>query len=180
MSTKHCTKCDLPRLTTDFAKTASTKDGYCTACKHCNKAYRLKNKERIAQYKIEWAKENKEHLQLYKKGYRVANKESVAAGIMEWKQSNKERVYSYEVKRRDLVSNYNMTELDQFALEEAYLLCKDREGATGVQWHVDHIVPVQHDKACGLNSAANLQVVPASWNLRKGNKSMLEYTQGSL
>jgi hypothetical protein len=46
---------------------------------------------------------------------------------------------------------------------------------TCFKWHIDHIVPMMHKKACGLNSANNLQVVPASWNIRKGNRNMDTY-----
>jgi hypothetical protein len=40
---------------------------------------------------------------------------------------------------------------------------------TGVQHSVDHIVPLQHPRVCGLHVAANLRVIPLSVNIRKGN-----------
>lgn len=46
---------------------------------------------------------------------------------------------------------------------------------TCFKWHIDHIVPMMHKNACGLNTACNLQVVPALWNIRKGNRNMNEY-----
>ena len=74
-----------------------------------------------------------------------------------------------------MLRNYNMTKLDIFVLEEAILLSKIRTKDTNIEWSVDHIVPVKHKLACGLNSAANIQVVPAKWNRQKGNKTMEEF-----
>lgn len=37
-------------------------------------------------------------------------------------------------------------------------------------WHLDHEVPLQNDRVCGLNVAWNLQIVPRRDNLKKSNK----------
>ena len=99
-------------------------------------------------------------------------KEQQAAYNKKYYQDNKAAYDRRSAERRALVANYQMTDHDKFALEEAFRLARLREEIMGGIWHVDHIVPVKHPDACGLNSAANLQVVPAVWNLSKGNRSM--------
>lgn len=57
----------------------------------------------------------------------------------------------------------------KFFVEEAYDLAAKRTQITGFEWHVDHIVPLQHPLVCGLHSHTNIQVIPAKSNLAKGN-----------
>lgn len=60
-----------------------------------------------------------------------------------------------------------MIPFDVFAFNEAYDVRVRREKLFGFKWHIDHIIPVTKG---GTNAYTNIQVVPASWNSRKGNK----------
>ena len=137
-----------------------------------NKKYYQDNKEAILEWQKKHYEANKEALLASQKKYNANNKEHIAARKKKYYQDNKAAHDRRRAERRALVANYQMTDHDKFALEEAFRLARLREEIMGGIWHVDHIVPVKHPDACGLNSAANLQVVPAVWNLSKGNRSM--------
>ncbi len=40
---------------------------------------------------------------------------------------------------------------------------------TGEKHHVDHVIPLNHTRVCGLHVAENLRVIPAGPNMAKGN-----------
>jgi hypothetical protein len=54
-------------------------------------------------------------------------------------------------------------------VREAHDLRKLRNVATGIEWHVDHVVPLKGEHVCGLHIWSNLAVIPKVINLRKGN-----------
>ena len=43
--------------------------------------------------------------------------------------------------------------------------------ASGMPYHVDHIVPLNSRKVCGLHNEFNLEVIPARINLQKHNRT---------
>ena len=63
-----------------------------------------------------------------------------------------------------------LTDDDWWMIEQAYEISKTRSLVTGLDWHVDHVIPLRGRNVSGLHVPANLRVIPAKINLKKGNK----------
>lgn len=66
-------------------------------------------------------------------------------------------------------------ELDEFVLQELKSLKVERRKATGIVWHIDHMIPLESRTASGLHCATNLQLAPGFLNIKKGRQ--LKMTQ---
>jgi 5-methylcytosine-specific restriction endonuclease McrA len=64
-------------------------------------------------------------------------------------------------------------ELTLFVTKEAHTLRILRNKITGIEWHVDHVVPLKGKLVSGLHIWSNLAVIPKVDNLRKGNKNSI-------
>ena len=165
---KHCKWCQTDKPLDSFHKHKGMKDGHLNKCGEC-----------VVASVAKWRKENPEcrkieHIKVREKTG-MLSRESYLKKVTESAIGRKVSVTKYMHKRRLQKEHYFCEEFDKFAVEEALSLCALREEATGFKWNLDHIVPLNHKTACGLHVAANLQVVPASWNFKKGNRNMNTY-----
>ena len=165
---KVCFKCKEEYSIENFHKHSRMKDGLLNKCKYC-----------VVKDVAEWRINNPEARKEEHK--RLRDKKGLRSREQYFKERNLNKIgrkasaSKHGVKRRRILEKCVMSEWDEFVFEEAFKLAELREKATGIKWHVDHIVPVFHKHACGLNVAANVQVVPAVWNMQKGNRNMKEY-----
>jgi hypothetical protein len=54
-------------------------------------------------------------------------------------------------------------------IREVYREADRLTQATGVKHHVDHVIPLNHPRVCGLHVAENLRAIPAGPNMAKTN-----------
>lgn len=74
--------------------------------------------------------------------------------------------------RRDYITKIILS--IPFWVDQKDLLALNAEAArltalTGVEHHLDHIVPVSHPRVCGLTVPWNLRIMPAKANMAKSN-----------
>lgn len=135
------------------------------------KDYYQANADRIKARTKRYRAENPEKVKNYFKQLdstperQAANRERLRA----WKARNPAKVNAATAKRyaQKLRAIPSWTDLKD--IEAIYELARLRTELTGIDWHVDHAVPLNSDLVCGLHCEANLQVIPAGPNISKGN-----------
>jgi hypothetical protein len=80
------------------------------------------------------------------------------------------RAPNYQAQRRVSERKATPSWANKFFIQEIYELAALRRSLTGIEWHVDHIVPLRGETVCGLHVENNLRVIPAIVNIKKNNK----------
>ena len=153
------------------APLGQAKHGRRNLCKECRQLTRndtynhvsakksyLKNKEKIDLYRAEYRANHKDKTTEYNKMYCQENKAKKRQGSMKYLASKSDRTPSW------------LTPDDFWLMEQAYEVSRERTEKYGIQFHVDHIVPLQGKTVSGLHVPSNLQVIPWYENIEKSNK----------
>lgn len=111
--------------------------------------YRVKHKDKIAEYQRSWREDNIERLRSQARDYY---------------RDNVDRFRAWNAAKRARVKQATPLDADLALIKDFYRLASILREHTGAEYHVDHIVPFA---AGGLHHQDNLQVLRSDYNLRK-------------
>jgi len=120
------------------------------------RAWAIANPEKVSEKNIKYKHKNKVCLNKYNKQWWSENKDKRAAYQAKRKATILQRTPSWDPQAKSIVAKYQL----------AAMLTRE----TGIQHHVDHIIPLQGRKVSGLHVFSNLRVIPGSDNVKKSNK----------
>jgi len=145
------------------------------------RAHYQKNAEIIKARSHSWQKANPVSHRISSRNWAIRNKEKCCEKQKLWQLANPNKVWRIlhpdraraKVRRDQAIRLLRvpkwLTNEDLQAIQEVYTNARKIEEATGIKQHVDHIVPLQGTTVSGLHVPTNLQIIPATSNLTKGN-----------
>jgi hypothetical protein len=159
-------------------------------CKENGRIYREQNKDRLAAKQRAYYRDNKDACQAYQRAYYIENHDYVLKRQRVYGENNKDRIKEYvnsnPEMRRAMYARKRVSRAsrrvdwgDEHAKEtretelRMYEMAVMLEEATGIEYNVDHMIPLKGHLVCGLHVASNLQVIPESLNREKCNKFVL-------
>lgn len=171
--TKYCSSCATLKALELFHKDNSKSDGRCSTCADCakikvkkwalnNREYVLaklkidskvryqKNQAKERQRRKEWRLNNPD----YFKNYLNANRSAHIARTAKRKASKFKAIPAWADKNK---------------IKTIYEKCRLMRAITEIQYEVDHIVPLQSERVCGLHCEANLRIITKLENSSKRN-----------
>lgn len=187
-----CLDCKIEKDVESFYVNKTVKSGRDSKCKDCRKAYSAATykadpkKAQEAKRKRYYA--NPEKMREYSRQWYAENTERALASASDWQSRNKDKVRSYAKKGRTLhpakknfyTQTYRakkrgamppwLTDEDKANIRGFYAMSARLSQCLGIPHHVDHIYPLQGKTCSGLHVPWNLQVIPATVNIAKGNR----------
>lgn len=102
--------------------------------------------------------------------YRDKNRDVLRKKSSEWKKANRGLHNAQWAKYHATKLNATPSWANQDQIKRIYAACAKITEQTGIEHHVDHIIPLQGENVCGLHVENNLAIIPAKMNLQKSNK----------
>lgn len=162
---KTCKKCLVNKDSSQFYADKKAKDGLFSYCKECQKSYRL------AYYNA-----NAEAEKGRFKAYRETNVDATKLRQQKYYANNKS-TYNARTRKRQAAKLQRtpawLTQGDMFEMECIYKYCSALR-SIGLDYEVDHIIPLQGKEVSGLHVPTNLQVIYSAQNRSKHNKNGLK------
>lgn len=149
----------------------------CRMCKQCSKdeqkhrkAWKLRNVERVRDLQKKYFASDPEYWKKYHEERYLKNRDHLLEGNKKWRDANPGKVAAKVRKRQAAQMNRTPAWANLDAIRTIYEESARISKETGIEHHVDHMVPLQGKKVSGLHVEYNLQILPASENVKKHNR----------
>lgn len=189
---RYCRVCDYEVYSEDELDEFVTNTGCdynkANLCKSCRKAQRRDNEHNCGLFSMliergrvnlvgegtgSYYERNKEKVKAATALYSKLRPEISRKARKKYEENNKGKVRESRArakKNRKLRVPKWLTEDDYWMMQIAYETAAERTEKYGVQFHVDHVIPLNGEKVSGFHCPENLQVIPWHENLEKSNK----------
>ena len=162
-----------------FGMKKTKQEGKC----FCSACYK-ETKDRVVKWQEKKRRENgiaprslsqqtkQEKKEVYKK-WLERNRAKINEQQRKWRQSNKEKLRPYQSAYNAIRWKRTSIPLAKLHLEQIVKVYEKRDyktKQTGIEHHVDHVVPILGKNICGLHVPWNMQIIPAKQNRIKSNK----------
>lgn len=198
MTTKLCKKCNTTKITTEFYKDRTSKDGLHSLCKQCKNALskiylqnnkKAKNNYNKTNYEARKEKGYKQDKEYYKEYYR-RNKERILERIKKYQIDNKEilkakkKIYkrtdsakisikNTRMKRKTIKKQGDVTSIQLGKLLEDAKSCYwCNISLKGIIPHIDHYIPIALG---GEHTLSNLVISCPRCNHTKSSKDPIKF-----
>lgn len=148
---KTCTKCAIEQDVTCFAPIKAGKYGAASECRSC-----ARERARV-------------HYKDHREAYASSDKTLKYLANKNYRENIVHKLYALGAQRRVLSKKATPSWADKEAIAGMYQLAAIFN-STGINLHVDHIIPLKSSKVSGLHCEANLQLLSATENIIKGNR----------
>lgn len=142
----------------------------CVVCARANQnKWDAKNTDKLRQYVSKYDAANRKTRRDAARLYRLENAASANKATREYRKRNPSLITALGAERRATVLKATPKWVDRQQLKKVYEECRFLTEKTGMQYEVDHIVPLKNKYVCGLHVPCNLQIILATENRRKNN-----------
>ena len=166
-----CSRCKVEKSATDFHKSSQRKTGRQSYCKACEAVVKL----RRYHEKVKSDQSAKEKKAEYDRMRRDLNREKITAydkirnGSDHRRALKRGRVRARKAGIGFATPKWLSSDHRQ-AMKAIYRLSAKWQKTFGMEYHVDHIVPLRGKNVCGLHVPWNLQILEKSLNKAKSNQ----------
>ena len=175
MDTYKCSMCGVHKPLSDFNKRVDRPRGHDYRCRDCHnqqkKECEAKTRAvRLARRKKAYAENAAELREKALRRY-YNNHDQRKAAHRDYVARNHDKVSIYARERKAAKANATPGWADVKAITKLYYVARRLSVVTGIEHHVDHIVPLRSKLVCGLHTECNLRVISKDQNVAKGNRS---------